>query len=312
MHRKNIYFLCLTVLSSVLILLSGMSWTAWAADGTIPNISLLRGVTIEEGQSMSNVVTIGGSITVLEGAEVSGNAVAIAGDIVLEPNTQVNHAFTLVGKTETSGAPILGTNQEILGQYKNFRTMVGPGFTLYLLNVVLCAVMAVFLAALGSILVFGFQTLTEDLGSGQGLLGKVVLSIRGEPLKNWLSGLFSLGVAAGMLWITQGSLLWVLMLFVVSVVLAVASILGLIVTAICLGGELRFVREINHIQAELWVGMGMLWLLSLTPLGGIIPGVIGIAGLGAVLHFEDGLWSWLGWLPRLTSSEKITPSGSSQ
>ena len=193
MNWKKINFLILAIFSTILILLSGVSW---AAETAKPEFSFLRDITVERNQPVSNVITIGGSITIEQGATVTRNALAIVGDIAIEPNAQVNgNTFTLVGKIEGNGESVEGRNWEILSEHQNFRDTIGPGFTLYLLNTTLCTSTTLFLAVLGSVIILGEKMLAKALRSDENLLERFTSTIEKESLENWMSGLLSLCIA---------------------------------------------------------------------------------------------------------------------
>src|SRR5262245_31247330 len=100
-------------MATVIVTLALTYTTTFAAGDRPSDIVRIGGdVTVEEGRIVKDAVAIGGSVTVLDGGRVMGNAVAIGGDVHLKADARVERdAVAIGGEILTQEGASVGGNE---------------------------------------------------------------------------------------------------------------------------------------------------------------------------------------------------------
>ncbi len=216
------------------------------------------GNVIVNGKVVEDAVSVGGSVTLKDGAEVGGSVVAIGGQVIKEGTT--------VAK---------GSNVEL-----NMPALVPIIGFLSAGNFMMASIIMSILSTLGfiilAILLVAF--FTPQIGRASALIEK----------KFWTT--FGWGILAPFLFVIVliglvFSIIGILLLPLAFLVFLAACVFGYVAVAHLCGKKLLVALRLRGkpMMAEVIVGLILLWLISTIPMiGGVINAVVGICGFGAV------------------------------
>ncbi|MGV2829962.1 hypothetical protein [Myxosarcina sp. GI1(2024)] len=280
MNGRKIKTLILAFIAAfLLILVSGVA----VADNEseIQILKMGTDVIVPEKQVITDAVAIGGDVTLLNDARITNDAVAIGGDVILRPNARVSGDAVAIGGEiiKEEGAMVGGSEVVMFSNTKVFFERYGLFGTLYLTNVIFSLISLLFVFAFGIFLLLLLP----------GHLETITNTMHQHPFK---SGMWGLGgiVAVGLfVALFAGSIVGFLLIPIVNLALAIAGLLGAIVTGLWIGKKV-FPRRATARFSTFFVGMLILVLISiLIPVvGGLIILMLNLFGFGAVLLSRVG------------------------
>lgn len=236
-------------------------------------------VVVPAKQVMTDAVSIGGNITILNEGEVTNDAVAIGGDILLKPNARVGGDAVAIGGqiVKEEGAMVAGSEVVMFSNAKVLLDRFGLFGTLYLTNVLF--------SLISLIVVFAFGVFLLLLLPGH--IHSITATMTQHPFKSGMWGLGSIVAITLFVALFGGSVFGFLLIPIVNLAFAVAGLLGAIATGLWIGKKILPRREVAFVP--FLVGMLILAVISLIPIaGGLIILMLDLFGLGAVLLSRVG------------------------
>ncbi|MBE9047528.1 hypothetical protein IQ255_24520 [Pleurocapsales cyanobacterium LEGE 10410] len=236
-------------------------------------------VIVPAGQVMTDAVSFGGDVTILDEGQVTQDAVAIGGDVILQPNARVGGDAVAIGGQiiKEPGAIVDGNEVVIFSDAQVFLDRFGLLGTLYLTNALFSLVSLIAVLALGVVLLMLLP----------GNIKRVAATIDQKPLKSGMWGLG--GVVAITLFaaLFGGSIFGFLSIPIANLAFVIAALLGAIATGLWVGHRIMPRRETAFMPFLL--GMLILAIISLVPIvGGLVILMLVLFGFGAVLLSRVG------------------------
>lgn len=278
MNWQKIRLIILAFFAAFLVIvISGVAVANNESDITI--FKMGTDVTVPTQQIISDAVAIGGDVTILDEGQVTNDAVAIGGDVILKPNTRVGgDVVTIGGQIIKEESAIVGGSEVAL--FSNATVLLdrfGLLGTLYLTNAFF------WLVSLTIVFVFGVFLLLLLPGHIQ----SITTTMSEHPFKSGMWGLGSIVAITFFMTLFAGSVFGFLLIPIVNLAFAVASLLGAIATGLWIGKKILPRREVALIPFLL--GMFILAVISLIPLvGGLMILMLNLFGLGAVFLSRVG------------------------
>lgn len=277
MSWRKIRLLFLAFLTACFVI-----FTSVAAATDVSNIQIFKmgtDVVVPAREVLTEVVAIGGNVTILEEATVTNDAVAIGGDVIIKTNASVGGDAVAIGGQiiKEEGAIVDGNEVAILSNAKVLFKRFGVFGTVYFLNALF------YLTYLLVIFIFGIFLLLLLPGHIQ----TITATMHNHPFKSGMWGLGSIVVITLFSALFSGSIFGFLLIPIANLAFIVAGLLGAIATGLWIGKKIISRRE----QAFLPFLLGMLILavISLIPVaGGLIVLMLNLFGLGAVLLSRVG------------------------
>jgi len=240
-----------------------------------------RDVTIEEGQAVGNVVTVGGQITI--NGLVEQNVLAIAGSVVLTSKAVVRGNVIIVG-----GGMMNGPGANVFGDITviNASTLSSAissalrgdmeGWSLILNVISLCFFAIIMIIAL-------IMTLLIPRS-----LAAIANAIQTNKIKSFLWGVLATLLIVPFFMLLAISIIGIFLIPLAFSALLLAAIIGFIATGSLLGNFIItkiFPGYQKSLAKETLVGLSLLWLLGWIPFYiGMLIKVFAITfGLGGVL-----------------------------
>ncbi len=278
MSWRKIRLLILTVITAFLVIF--ISGIAVANNNDIQIFKMGTDVVVAEKEVMTDVVAIGGDVTILNEAQVTNDAVAIGGDVILKPNARVDGDVVAIGGAiiKEEGAMIGGSEVIMFSSAKVLLDRFGLFGTLYLTNTVF--------SLISLIIVFAFGVFLLLLLPGH--IQTITATMEQHPFKSAMYGL--IGIVAITLFVALfgGSVFGFLLIPIANLAFAVAGLLGAIVTGFWIGKKV-FPRRENARFLPFSIGMLILAVISLIPIaGGLIILMLNLFGFGAVFLSRVG------------------------
>ena len=278
MNWKPIKLILIALFSTLFILSSGIA-TADNEDVT-EVVKIGTDVTVTQEQVLTEAVAIGGSVTVLEGAQVTQDVTAIGGDVILKPNSQVGgNAVAIAGNIVKSESAIVnGDEVEILSGATALVQRLGLFGTLYLGSVIFNVVSILVIIAFG---IFLLLLLPGHLNTIAGTMSQ-------HPFKSAMWGLGAIILVTLVTALIGGSILGFLFIPIINLALAVTGLLGCVTTGLWVGQQTPVGKGNTKIKPFL-LGMLILGIISIIPIaGGLIVLMVTLFGFGAVLLSRIG------------------------
>lgn len=278
MNWQKIRLIILAFLAAFLVIvISGVAVANNESDITI--FKMGTDVTVPAQQIINDAVAIGGNVTILDEGQVTNDAVAIGGDVILKPNTRVGgDVVTIGGQIIRAESAIVGGSEVAI--FSNATVLLdrfGLLGTLYLTNAFF------WLVSLTIVFVFGVFLLLLLPGHIQ----SITTTMSEHPFKSGMWGLGSIVAITLFMALFAGSVFGFLLIPIVNLAFAVASLLGAIATGLWIGKKILPRREVALIPFLL--GMFILAVISLIPLvGGLMILMLNLFGLGAVFLSRVG------------------------
>jgi hypothetical protein len=217
-----------------------------------------------KGKVLEDVVAVGGSIALKEGAEVGGNVVAIGGKVIKDSG--------VVCKSQT-----VEINMPALIPIIGFLSMG---------NFMAAAIILSVLTTLGFIVLAALLVafFTPQLGKVSSFIEK----------KFWQA--FWWGILAPILVVLLTlalilSLIGILLIPLVVLVFIAACVFGYVGAAHLCGKKLLIALRLRGkpMMAEVIVGLILLWIINMIPvIGGVVNAVVAVCGLGAAVATRFG------------------------
>ena len=278
MSWRKIRLLILTVVTAFLVIF--ISGIAVANNNDIQIFKMGTDVVVAEKEVMTDVVAIGGDVTILNEAQVTNDAVAIGGDVILKPNARVDGDVVAIGGAiiKEEGAMIGGSEVVMFSNAKVLLDRFGLFGTLYLTNA--------FFSLISLIVVFAFGVFLLLLLPGH--IQTITATMEQHPFKSAMYGL--IGIVAITLFVALfgGSVFGFLLIPIANLAFAVAGLLGAIVTGFWIGKKV-FPRRKNAKFLPFSIGILILAVISLIPIaGGLIILMLNLFGFGAVFLSRVG------------------------
>ncbi len=278
MNWQRIRKLLLAFVAAFLVILIAGVAVAQSNDG-VQIFKMGTDVTVAEKQVMTEVVAVGGNISILNEGQVTQDAVAIGGDIILKPNARVGGDAVAIGGQiiKEPGAMVGGSEVVIFSNAGVLLDRFGLFGTIYLTNAFFS------LASLTIIFVFGIFLLLLLPGH----LKSIIATMNQHPFKSGMWGLGGIVAITLFVALFAGSVFGFLLIPISNLALAVAGLLGAIATGLWIGKKILARREKPFIP--FLVGMLILAVISLIPIaGGLIILMLDLFGFGAVLLSRVG------------------------
>ncbi len=236
-------------------------------------------VTVAEKQVMTDVVAIGGNVTILNEGQVTADAIAIGGNVILKPNARVGGDAVAIGGEiiKEPGAMVGGDEVVIFSNAGVLLDRFGLFGTIYLTHAFFS------LTFLTIILAFGIFLLLLLPGH----LQSITATMYQHPFKSgmWgLGGIVAITLATALF---AGSIFGFLLIPIANLAFAVAGLLGAIAAGLWVGQKVLPRREKAFVP--FFVGILILAIISLIPIaGGLIILMLNLFGFGAVLLSKVG------------------------
>jgi hypothetical protein len=280
MNWQRIKKLILVFAAALLVIMvTGVADAQSKRDSEIQIFKMGTDVTVQEKQVMTDVVAIGGNVTILDEGQVAQDAVAIGGDVILKSNARIGGDAVAIGGQiiKEPGAMIGGDEVVIFSNAGVLLDRFGLVGITYLVNTAFSLIFLTVIFAVGMFLLFLLP----------GHLQIITATMHQHSFK---SGIWGLGaIVAITLFITlfTGSVFGFLLIPLVNLAFAVTGLLGAIATGLWIGKKILARREKPFIP--FLMGMLVLALISLIPIaGGLIIIMLNLFGLGAVLLSRVG------------------------
>lgn len=296
MNWRKIRALILAFLAAfLLILVTGVAIAEDEAELQI--FKMGNNVIVPAGQVMTDVVAIGGDVTILNQGRVTNDAVAIGGDVILKPNASVGgDAVAMGGQIIKEAGALVGGNEVVA--FSNAKVLLdrfGLFGSIYLINVLF------FLASLMVIFAFGIFLLLLLPDRIQ----SIAATMHQQPFESGIWGLVSIVAITLFTALFSGSVFGFLLIPIVNLAFVVAGLLGAIATGLWIGKKVLPRRE--QAVIPFLVGILILAVIGLIPMaGGLIILMLNLFGLGAVLR------SRVGTIQSKTISKRDRSEGSTQ
>lgn len=278
MNWQKIRLIILAFFAAFLVIvISGVAVANNESDITI--FKMGTDVTVPAQQIMTDAVAIGGDVTILDEGQVTNDAVAIGGDVILKPNARVGGDVVTIGGQiiKEEGAIVGGSEVAMFSNATVLLDRFGLLGTLYLTNAFF------WLVSLTIVFVFGVFLLLLLPGHIQ----SITTTMGEHPFKSGMWGLGSIIAITLFMTLFAGSVFGFLLIPIVNLAFAVASLLGAIATGLWIGKKILPRREVALIPFLL--GMFILAVISLIPLvGGLMILMLNLFGLGAVFLSRVG------------------------
>ncbi|MEM7592897.1 MAG: hypothetical protein AAF383_15500 [Cyanobacteria bacterium P01_A01_bin.83] len=278
MNWQRIKQLILFFIAACLVIM--ITGTAVAQiDSDIQIFKMGTDVTVAEKQVMTDVVAVGGNVTILDRGQVTQDAVAIGGDIILKPNARVGGDAVAIGGQiiKEPGAMVGGDEVVVFSNAGVLWERFGLFGTLYLIN---AAFYWFFLAA-----VFAFGVFLLLLLPGH--IKSITVTMHQHPFKSGMWGCGAIVITTLFVALFAGSVFGFLLIPIVNLALAIAGLLGAIAASLWIGKKILTRRERPFIPFA--IGILILAVISLIPVaGGLIILMLDLFGLGAVLLSRVG------------------------
>ncbi|HEY9767629.1 MAG TPA: hypothetical protein V6C71_03865 [Coleofasciculaceae cyanobacterium] len=278
MNWRKIRALILAFLAAfLLILVTGVASAKSEADLQI--FKMGNNVIVPAGQVMTDVVAIGGDVTILNQGRVTNDAVAIGGDVILKTNASVGGDAVAIGGQiiKESGALVGGNEVVAFSNAKVLLDRFGLFGTIYLTNVLFFLVSLMVIFAFG---VFLLLLLPERIKS-------ITATMHQHPFESGIWGLVSIVAITLFTSLFSGSVFGFLLIPIVNLAFFVAGLLGAIATGLWIGKKVLPRKENAFIP--FLVGMLILAVIGLIPIAGrLIILMLNLFGLGAVLRSRVG------------------------
>lgn len=291
-RRKRIRLLIISLLSTLLVLMSGVAAIAdngidIKIDSRDVDVSTVgSNLIIEENQFVKkDAVAIGGSLIVSSQAKIRGDAISIGGDVTLKTGASIDGDVISIGGNviREEGVNIDGDVVEVLSGAKalidgtqSFVERFGVFGSFYLAYILLC------LFGLAIVFIFGFFLLLLLPTHLQTISATIVQ----HPFKSgvWgLGGIVALNLLTGLI---TGSLLGLILIPSANLAFAIAVLLGCTATSVSIGRKIK--SHGNPIQ-HFTIGVFIFATISLIPLaGGLIVLMVNLFGFGAVVLSKFG------------------------
>lgn len=248
-------------------------------DSDVQIFEMGANVTIAERQVMTDVVAVGGNVTLLEGGQVTQDAIAIGGDVILKPNARVGgDAVAIGGQIIKEPSATVGGDEVVL--FSNAEVLFdrfGLFGTFYLANALFSLAFSLVIFAFGVFLLLLFP----------GHLQSIAATMQQRPFKSVLWGLGSIVAIVLSTALFAGSVFGFLLISLANLAFTIAGLLGAIAIALWIGQRIFARREKPFVPFI--VGMLILTIISLIPIaGGLIVLMLNLFGLGAVLLSRVG------------------------
>lgn len=278
MNWRKIRALIIAFLAAfLLILVTGGAIAEGEADLQI--FKMGNNVMVAAGQVMTNVVAIGGDVTILNQGQVTNDAVAIGGDVILKPNARVGGDAVAIGGQiiKESGALVGGNEVVAFSNAKVLLNRFGLFGTIYLTNVLFFLVSLIVIFAFG---IFLLLLLPDQMKS-------ITATMHQYPFESGMWGLLSIVAITLFTALFNGSVFGFLLIPIVNLAFVVAGLLGAIATGLWIGKKVLPRREKAFIP--FLVGMLILAVIGLIPIaGGLIILMLNLFGFGAVILSRGG------------------------
>jgi hypothetical protein len=243
-------------------------------------------ITVTAADVLDEAVAIGGSVTVLNGGQVTQSVVAIGGDVILKVGARIDGDVVTIGGEvrKDEGVRIGGKEVVIAGGVRDMLNTVrrwGPFgllYRLYFVGVLLHLGAMLLLAASGTLLTL----LIPDP------LQTIAATLQREAFKSGVWGVGGLLLGIVLLGLTIGSLLGLLLVPPLLLVFALIGLLGSVASALFLGDKV-FSGGTNSMLRPFLLGVVLLGLCGLVPvIGKLICAILFLFGCGAVLLSYGG------------------------
>lgn len=242
------------------------------ADERVRSVSAFGGDVDVAGEVVENVVAFGGDVEVREGAVVRGDLMATGGDVVVRSGGEVQ------GRIVTTGGE-LRVEDGARAEQRPIEASVDLDRHDGLRSALSSAVKHSLLFLLGLLFLGVFRERHANLA-------RVIVE---RPGRTAVVGFFGMVGAVVLTIVLLITLIGIPGALVVGLGTFVAVYGGIAVTASVLGAVLPFEALASRPVAQLFVGILVLYLLSLVPvLGGVVGVIVASLGLGAMLTTRFG------------------------
>ncbi|VEP12703.1 conserved membrane hypothetical protein [Hyella patelloides LEGE 07179] len=236
-------------------------------------------VTVPAREVLTEVVAVGGNVTILDEAQVTNDAVAIGGDVVLKPNASVGGDAVAIGGQiiKEEGAIVDGSEVVMFSNAKVLFDRFGLFGTLYLTN-------ALF-SLISLMVVFAFGVFLLLLLPGH--IQTITATMHQHPFKSGMYGLGGIVAITLFIALFAGSVFGFLLIPIANLAFLVAGLLGAIATGLWIGKKI--LSRSDKALIPFLVGMLVLAIISLIPIaGGLMILMLNLFGFGAVLLSRVG------------------------
>ena len=268
------------VAAFLVIVISGVAVAQNDSDSDVQIFKMGSDVTVLEQQVMTDVVSLGGNVTILDEGQVIQDAIAIGGDVILKPNARVGRdAVAIGGQIIKEPGAIIGGDEVVL--FSNAGVLFdrfGSIGTLYLTNALFSLVFSLVIFTFG---IFLLLLLPDRLQT-------IAATMQQDPFKSGVWGLGSIVAITLSTALFAGSIFGFLLIPIVNLAFVVAGLLGAIAAGLWIGK--RILTRPEKPFVPFFMGMLILALISLVPVVGIlIVLMLNLFGLGAVLLSRVGM-----------------------
>ncbi|MGB7378227.1 MAG: hypothetical protein WA959_16900 [Rivularia sp. (in: cyanobacteria)] len=302
-HNRRIRIIAAIVLALLMLLLSGTV----AAQNKTSNRDIIHfgsDITIAENEVVKDVTAVAGSVIVLNG-HITGDAVAVGGDVRLKAGAKVDGDATAIGgeifqeEGVTIGGDAVTVTEENGGIIQGLRRWGFWGLLgrIYLINVTFYALFMLAVAIIGIVLMLLVPRFLQSIAE----------TINQQPTRSigWGFGGFLAFLLLVIL--TGGSLLGSIFIPITALILGLAKLVGINAISLFLGEKI--IRNRRYSIPQLLLGIIVMGAISLIPVfGGMVFLILTMFGFGGVLaspwmikqvrHFRHKQ-------PALSSSEEI-------
>lgn len=236
-------------------------------------------VIVPEKQVVTDVVAIGGDVTIFNEGEVTNDAVAIGGDVILKKDARVDGDVVAIGGQiiQEEGAIVGGSEVIMFSNAKVLFDRFGLFGILYLTNALF------YLFFLIVVLAFGVFLLLLLPGHVQ----TITATMHQHPFKSGMWGLGSIVAITLFIALFTGSVFGLLLIPIVNIAFVLVGLLAAIAAGLWTGQKILPRREKALIP--FLVGILILAVISLIPIaGGLIILMLNLFGFGAVLLSRVG------------------------
>lgn len=285
MHKfqwKPLKWCLLGLLALVFSLWVSGSYSPAQASPNVPDTFKIGGdLVIAETQTVNDAFVIGGDLTVQPGAIVRGDAFVIGGNLQLAEAVQVQgDAFAIGGRVIRAEAAVVnGSEFTLLENFSGLFDRFGVFGTLYLANVAFWVAIFVLAAIAGCLLLLLMP----------GHVDAIAAAVQARPFMSLVYGLGGFVALLILTVLTSGSVIGAILIPVANIVVLLSWLFGGVAMCLWLGKRLRSRHPAAHFQ-HFWLGLGLLFLISLLPIaGGLLVSLVTLFGFGAALLSRYGV-----------------------
>lgn len=237
-------------------------------------------LVVTKAQTVDDAFTIGGDVTVEEGAVIRGNTFVIGGDVQLAENAQVNgDVFTIGGRIIRADSAIVGGSEfTLIEAFSGVFDRFGVFGTLYLGNLIFWLITFIGAALVGLLLL---SLLPSNVGA-------IASTLRAHPFNSLLYGVGGIAALFLLTVLTGGSALGAILIPLFNLAVLLTSFFGGTAACMWLGTRLQRLHPEAAFR-QFWTGLIVLFVVSLVPfIGEALISLVLLFGFGATLSSRYG------------------------